>query len=690
VWNSVLIPSQINIFEPPIMVFTDEQVLEKYQNYLQEKEYHGIIFPILPEKRNLLGHIDYIPNERMQGNIGNCWVWAGTAALEAENDIQNGVKQRLSIQFFDSNYKYGLPCCWAGDGGESTLFAEFYNDTKYAIPWSNRNGDFQDDLHRKFCNSFHQAWVNPADIETDPRIGIDKITVEKIRTVDVNQATAIRNIKTAINNNHPVLLSISFPSAKALSGFRDFWYKKSESESINVNDFEGLGGSSDGSPSHALLCVGYDGDDWIILNSWNLGKLTGDGPDGKPMTINVDRPNNLFRMNMFLDYSRQWPKYGQAGADAPYAIEYLTEWEVLNVTFAEKPPLRPSLALDRTGTPHIAYITQSGDLKYMSPTGKRDFALTRWSGTVVTNADKGSKYSSLAFDTTGNPSISYADEKTGELKVASFKVAKGGNFWTTETVVKTVDGVGQNSLVITPSGPQISYYDYSTRSLNYASKKGNTWYTTVVDKNSDVGGWNSLQINQKGIPRISYTDYSRAALRYAESSGSNGISNRWSITKVEGGDVVGGIWLPSNYVGKYTSLALDNRGNPWISYYDEGNHSLKYANRIDSLWTTRQVYPTSEAPTGRGIGSYSSLALKKGKDPYISSYDDEHGDLFFAVPFDINQHAKVDTNGDVGRYTSMVLTPNNDPYIAYYDTTSQAVKFAWRPKSTWSVTTVGK
>ena len=96
----------------PIQRFTQQQIAKKNSLYNAEIVYTGNPVFYYPESRNLLGHIDYIPEERNQNYINNCWVWACTAALEADHDVQNGVKQRLSIQYFDSNYEGGSGSTW--------------------------------------------------------------------------------------------------------------------------------------------------------------------------------------------------------------------------------------------------------------------------------------------------------------------------------------------------------------------------------------------------------------------------------------------------------------------------------------------------------------------------------------------------------------------------------------------------
>ena len=87
---------------------------------------------------SLLSHVNYIPDERDQGSCGNCWQWAGMGVMETALDVQNGVFDRLSVQYVNSceSETIDITCC---DGGWLYDVANFYNITKKATPWSNIN-----------------------------------------------------------------------------------------------------------------------------------------------------------------------------------------------------------------------------------------------------------------------------------------------------------------------------------------------------------------------------------------------------------------------------------------------------------------------------------------------------------------------------------------------------------------------
>ena len=509
----------------PIQRFTQQQIAKKNFLYNAEIVYTGNPVFYYPESRNLLGHIDYIPEERNQNYINNCWVWACTAALEADHDVQNGVKQRLSIQYFDSNYEGGSGSTWEFGilgGGSPEEFADFYNATGIAIPWSNQNAEYQDGPHHVTVSSTKKAYVDADEIQTDPHYGIENIRVEKIQTRGVDTSTAIHNIKNSIHNDKPVILSLTFPNEETLDQFVDVWYHQTESDPLDISSWsqEEINYTEKG--AHEMLIVGYDGDDWIVLNSWPAGLWQGTKPDGTSFQQYIDRPHNLLRLKMDLDYSMAWPpaspcsEYMGCG-DACDCTIYLTTWQVLNVTFVEKTPLRPSLALDPHGKPHIAYFNQTGSLLYASwvetPIRKSFFQKQKdifgnepqgtWNiATVYSDGYPGSRYCSLAFDSKGNPHISFAGANGKNLRYASFVPGESGGTWNVETVSHSTDGIGENSLVITGNSPAISYYDYSTRSLNYATKETGGWHTSVVDGERDVGGGNSLSLGILGMPYI--------------------------------------------------------------------------------------------------------------------------------------------------------------------------------------------
>ena len=93
---------------------------------------------------SLLSHLQYTPADRNQGSCGNCWAWAGTGVMEIALDVTRGIRDRLSIQYLNSNYNGGSGSNWACCGGWLAGLASFYSGTGMAIPWSNTNAHYQD------------------------------------------------------------------------------------------------------------------------------------------------------------------------------------------------------------------------------------------------------------------------------------------------------------------------------------------------------------------------------------------------------------------------------------------------------------------------------------------------------------------------------------------------------------------
>jgi hypothetical protein len=292
-----------------------------------------------------------------------------------------------------------------------------------------------------------------------------------------------------------------------------------------------------------------------------------------------------------------------------------------------------SMALDANGHPVICYqdVTNE-DLKFAtcdlpaSANGNCDQS-GDWATLTVDAAGEVGHNPSMAVDTSGNLMVSYYDSTNEDLKfaVCDLSASVNGNCdqggdWS----VATVDAVGVvgrfSSVAVDSNGdPSISYWDQTDGDLRVAvcdaseSANGNCdqtgdWSTVTVDALGDVGQFTSIAVDSEGNPLISYHDSTNRDLKFAIcelSASANGNCDQTGDWSVETVDLVGD-------VGRFTSIAVVTDGKPAISYHDLTNADLKVAigSPSPSLSPIGGVADVPEAAgdSGPSAGVYALLA----------------------------------------------------------------------------------
>lgn len=413
-----------------------------------------------PASFSLLSHLSYVPGERDQGYCGDCWVWGCTGAIEVAHDIQNGIHDRLSIQYLNSNY-HGGSGSWACCGGDEITFSDFYASKGMFIPWANANANFQD--AGRSCSG--STSVPASSISTSTNYPITSIQWHAIDTTSSTTAQAINNIKNIIYQNKAVTFAFYLPTTAAWSNFDSFWNYGLGTDIWDPTPYCGVAFGT-GNGGHLVTCVGWDdsSNSWIMLNSWGTTS---------------NRPDGTFRVKMDMPYTCQnsgYYSYGFGYFDTAFGGVPTSAWSGLGGYATSS----PSVVVDDQGRTETwirggdnrLWVNMDG-IWYTSPGGQLTsdpFAVNDNNGKVHVLV-RGTDYAAwdLIFDTgtlgyhwkglggylTSAPTAALEPTYHNFLRVA----AKGGDngLWQCDLNVNTESSSWSGSGGYLTSGPYIIF-----------------------------------------------------------------------------------------------------------------------------------------------------------------------------------------------------------------------------------------
>ncbi len=326
-------------------------------------------------------------------------------------------------------------------------------------------------------------------------------------------------------------------------------------------------------------------------------------------------------------------------------------WEVSEV---DRAGAKPSVAVDASGTPHIAFMSEAtpGFLKVAVLNGGA------WDVSTVTT---GYLYGPLdiALDSDGTPQIVWHNHDNED---GSYGRLENGEWVNTDIRSSGHDGWDINVALDSSGSPHVLSVDPaqfgSQNGLEYATLDGETWTVETVGTGPlpyEFG--NSIAIDSQDRPHIVWFDDQGKDLKYAIRD-----SGGWTISIVDSaGDV-----------GRYPSLALDQDGNPVVSYYQilsESSGAIKLARWDGSQWNVQRIDQLDDVFTGFfGARKTSSVLLDADGNPIVAYSDESVVKLasWNGDGWDIETVATADKE-PLGQQVSMALDGQGVLHITFAD-----------------------
>lgn len=301
-------------------------------------------------------------------------------------------------------------------------------------------------------------------------------------------------------------------------------------------------------------------------------------------------------------------------------------WEAVTVDDGPSVGEQASLGLGTDGSIHVSYFDVAArDLKYATcvnectdPTG--------WEAITLAADGSVGAFTDLVVGEGGSIHVAYFDETNGDAVYTTCSAdCTTATSWETATVDTGGDVGSHIALTIDASGHlHASYHDQTNGHLRYATCTGNCtdpapWSAVTVDDDADVGAWTSIGVDGSGRVHVSYEDDLESSLKYATCGGNCATATSWQTVEVDS----------DGAVGTHTSLAVDENGRVHVTHYDGGEGDLRYFTCAEGC-SLASSWQGKAARADGIVGAHSSLAVDADGRVHVSYFDQTNAVLAYA------------------------------------------------------------
>lgn len=224
----------------------------------------------------------------------------------------------------------------------------------------------------------------------------------------------------------------------------------------------------------------------------------------------------------------------------------------------------------------------------------------------------------------------------------------------------------------------VAYLDPTRNQLRYGfwDRTLNKWFTETLGSS---GGFCSLVLDSHQHPHISHQRYG-GGLMYAHFDGASWQNQRISISAVE--------------IAFYTSIALDKKDRPIISFYETVSADNALLVRLRTVTWNGEYWALTTVDSAKGSGKFNSIAVDSEGSPSVAyaNVNFENASLRYAhwtgESWKIEIVDGEEPPGSTCYSVSMILDKNDNPHIVFTDIPHLLVKYATKKNGRWKVEAV--